>query len=99
MTQIPFRWTAEALLAIQEVHFSDVTLRLITIHFGLRAHACFSIPFVRVFVLQSMEDFMVRLFEDTNLCAIHAKRVTISESPLSLPSLQAQSLTHVYIHM
>ena len=25
------------------------------------------------------EDFMVHLFEDTNLCAIHAKRVTISE--------------------
>lgn len=28
--------------------------------------------------LQSMEDFMVKLFEDCNLCAIHAKRVTIS---------------------
>ena len=27
---------------------------------------------------QSMEDFMVHLFEDCNLCAIHAKRVTIS---------------------
>jgi histone H3/H4 len=25
-----------------------------------------------------MEDFMVKLFEDCNLCAIHAKRVTIS---------------------
>jgi hypothetical protein len=25
-----------------------------------------------------MEDFMVHLFEDCNLCAIHAKRVTIS---------------------
>lgn len=24
---------------------------------------------------------MVHLFEDTNLCAIHAKRVTISEIP------------------
>jgi hypothetical protein len=30
--------------------------------------------------LQATEDFMVHLFEDTNLCAIHAKRVTISES-------------------
>ena len=28
--------------------------------------------------LQATEDFMVHLFEDTNLCAIHAKRVTIS---------------------
>ena len=30
---------------------------------------------------QSMEDFMVKLFEDCNLCAIHAKRVTISARP------------------
>lgn len=29
-------------------------------------------------VVQAMEDFMVKLFEDCNLCAIHAKRVTIS---------------------
>lgn len=28
---------------------------------------------------QAAEDFMVHLFEDCNLCAIHAKRVTISE--------------------
>jgi hypothetical protein len=28
-----------------------------------------------------MEDFMVKLFEDCNLCAIHAKRVTISARP------------------
>ena len=27
---------------------------------------------------QATEDFMVHLFEDCNLCAIHAKRVTIS---------------------
>ena len=41
----PYRWTAEALLALQE----------------------------------ASEAFMVGLFEDCNLCAIHAKRVTISE--------------------
>ena len=28
---------------------------------------------------KATEDFIVHLFEDTNLCAIHAKRVTISE--------------------
>ena len=33
---------------------------------------------------------MVHLFEDTNLCAIHAKRVTISK-PCNLPSLLALS--------
>jgi len=31
-----------------------------------------------------MEDYMVHLFEDTNLCAIHAKRVTISETLVSI---------------
>ncbi|KAJ6334635.1 hypothetical protein OIU78_011496 [Salix suchowensis] len=39
------RWTAEALVAIQE----------------------------------AAEDFIVHLFEDGMLCAIHAKRVTLSE--------------------
>lgn len=29
--------------------------------------------------MQATEDYMVHLFEDTNLCAIHAKRVTISK--------------------
>ncbi|KAK9841562.1 hypothetical protein WJX74_007955 [Apatococcus lobatus] len=46
----PFRWTAEALLAIQE----------------------------------AAEDFMVHLLEDCNLCAIHAKRVTIMPKDLQL---------------
>lgn len=32
-----------------------------------------------VIVLQATEDFVVHLFEDCNLCAIHAKRVTISK--------------------
>lgn len=30
--------------------------------------------------VQATEDFMVHLMEDCNLCAIHAKRVTISAS-------------------
>eukprot|EP00879_Flechtneria_rotunda_P011280 GHRR01011784.1.p3 GENE.GHRR01011784.1~~GHRR01011784.1.p3 ORF type:complete len:156 (+),score=32.61 GHRR01011784.1:225-692(+) len=46
----PFRWTAEALLALQE----------------------------------ATEDFIVHLFEDCNLCAIHAKRVTIMPKDLQL---------------
>lgn len=29
--------------------------------------------------LQATEDFLVHLLEDCNLCAIHAKRVTISK--------------------
>lgn len=46
----PFRWTAEALLALQE----------------------------------ATEDFMVHLYEDCNLCAIHAKRVTIMPKDMQL---------------
>ncbi|MEW5317570.1 MAG: hypothetical protein WDW38_008856 [Sanguina aurantia] len=50
MAPEPFRWTAEAMLAMQE----------------------------------ATEDFMVHLFEDCNLCAIHAKRVTIMPKDLQL---------------
>mmetsp|Transcript_26566 Transcript_26566/g.36687 ORF Transcript_26566/g.36687 Transcript_26566/m.36687 type:complete len:159 (+) Transcript_26566:211-687(+) len=46
----PVRWTAEALLALQE----------------------------------SSEDFLVHLFEDCNLCALHAKRVTIMPKDMQL---------------
>ena len=35
-------------------------------------------------VQEMTEDFMVHLFEDTNLCAIHAKRVTITPKDLQL---------------
>ena len=63
----PYRWTAEALLALQEVRARCIA----------RGGAC--IDATRR-TPQSMEDFMVKLFEDCNLCAIHAKRVTISAS-------------------
>jgi histone H3 len=63
----PYRWTAEALLALQEVRAARIA----------RRGACID---VTRRISQSMEDFMVKLFEDCNLCAIHAKRVTISAS-------------------
>ena len=50
LTREPFRWTAEALWALQE----------------------------------AAEDVMVGLFEDCNLCAIHAKRVTIMPKDMQL---------------
>lgn len=46
----PYRWTAQALLAVQE----------------------------------AAEDFMVHLLEDCNLCAIHAKRQTITPRDMQL---------------
>lgn len=33
---------------------------------------------------ESAEAFLVHLFEDTNLCAIHAKRVTIMQKDIQL---------------
>ena len=33
---------------------------------------------------KAMEDYQVKLFEDTNLCAIHAKRVTIMSKDMQL---------------
>ena len=40
---------------------------------------------------ESVESYLVSLFEDTNLCAIHAKRVTIqSVSSHFTPSLSAR---------
>mmetsp|Transcript_34919 Transcript_34919/g.62784 ORF Transcript_34919/g.62784 Transcript_34919/m.62784 type:complete len:153 (+) Transcript_34919:60-518(+) len=50
MLHQPYRWQAEAVLALQE----------------------------------ASEDFLVHLFEDCNLCAIHAKRVTIMPKDLYL---------------
>ena len=46
----PYRWQAEALLALQE----------------------------------AAEAYLVRLFEDANLCAIHGKRVTIMVRDIQL---------------
>lgn len=35
-------------------------------------------------VQEAAEAFLVHLFEDTNLCAIHAKRVTIMQKDIQL---------------
>mmetsp|Transcript_22144 Transcript_22144/g.56766 ORF Transcript_22144/g.56766 Transcript_22144/m.56766 type:complete len:150 (+) Transcript_22144:303-752(+) len=64
VSQEPMRWTAEALLAIQE----------------------------------ATEDFMVHLFNDTNLCCIHAKRVTIMPKDLQLARRIRGSVAGVSSH-
>ena len=33
---------------------------------------------------EAVEDYLVKLFEDTNLCAIHGKRVTIQSKDMRL---------------
>lgn len=45
---------------------------------------------------ESVEAYLVSLFEDTNLCAIHAKRVTIRKSLLQVLWCLRPSLTLHY---
>ena len=40
---------------------------------------------------EAAEAFLVHLFEDTNLCAIHAKRVTIMQKDIQLARRLRQS--------
>ena len=72
----PFRWTAEGLLAMQEVSLVPTD----PVMCWWRASGTNRDSFCMV---QATEDFLVHLFEDCNLCAIHAKRVTISTPPTS----------------
>eukprot|EP00891_Asterochloris_glomerata_P005473 jgi/Astpho2/5473/Aster-07813 len=78
----PFRWTGEALLALQEV---SAALMFVA-YLWPRRLACNQQPFHSALptLLQATEDFMVHLMEDCNLCAIHAKRVTIMPKDLQL---------------
>jgi histone H3/H4 len=47
------------------------------------------------------EDYLVKLFEDANLCCLHAKRVTIMprdiQVSLSLPACHIVSLLFIHI--
>jgi hypothetical protein len=44
---------------------------------------------------ESVESYLVSLFEDTNLCAIHAKRVTIQSVSRHPHTSLSESLHHV----
>jgi histone H3 len=43
-----------------------------------------SLSVVFIYPFQASEAYLVGLFEDTNLCAIHAKRVTIMPKDMQL---------------
>ena len=73
----PLRWTQTALEALQEARCvcgAAATGRGSTQR-GANGHAGFS---------QALEDFLVKLFEECNLCAIHARRVTITPKDMQL---------------
>ncbi|XP_052211169.1 histone H3-like centromeric protein CENH3 isoform X2 [Diospyros lotus] len=65
------RWTAEALVAIQEVRLAPRAP-------GPFAPQCaYRLSELWLTILMAAEDYLVRLFEDAMLCTIHAKRVTL----------------------
>lgn len=82
VSQEPMRWTAEALLAIQEVSIPLPHPPAYAGSTSLLATSLVANSLLRLTLLQATEDFMVHLFNDTNLCCIHAKRVTISKCPM-----------------
>lgn len=49
----------------------------------LVAYKCCSLPYSDT-IQEASEAYLVGLFEDTNLCAIHAKRVTIMPKDIQL---------------
>lgn len=59
-------------LIILLLSFTDHSLSKFTIHFLL------------LLFQEASEAYLVGLFEDTNLCAIHAKRVTIMPKDIQL---------------
>ena len=48
------------------------------------SHAIISLSLRRSLASQACEAYLVHLFEDSNLCAIHAKRVTIFVKDIQL---------------
>lgn len=80
-TSQALQWQLFALLALQEVntrlhHQADINVSLIKHHLLL-----FLLFF---FLSQAAEAFLVMLFSDANLCAIHAKRVTVFPRDIQL---------------
>ena len=60
-------------------------VREIAEEFGAQANKVYRFQSTAVLALQeASEAYLVGLFEDTNLCAIHAKRVTIMPKDIQL---------------
>lgn len=81
LTREPMRWRASALEALQEVCLNSSLLSFFSFSLALE---CQISAIRNVGCLQAAEAYLVGLFEDTNLCAIHAKRVTIMPRDMHL---------------
>ena len=67
---------------MQEFHFK-ATLRIETVSFQREKEVCVQRAALQA-IQEAAEAYLVSLFEDTNLCAIHAKRVTILPRDIQL---------------
>ena len=67
---------------MQEFDFKG-TLRIETVSFQREKEVCVQRLALQA-IQEAVEAYLVSLFEDTNLCAIHAKRVTITSKDMYL---------------
>lgn len=77
ITTKPYRWQANGLLALQEVRKKrrrQAGRQASDYMFLLLLTPSFFLSFCFVWFVQAAEAHLVHLFEDANLCAIHAKR-------------------------
>jgi histone H3 len=73
------RFQKSSELLIRKARFARL-VREIAEEFGARANKVYHFQSTAVLALQeASEAYLIGLFEDTNLCAIHAKRVTIQK--------------------
>ena len=79
---VGLRWQSSALLALQEATEACVPLSL-----PYRLLSTWTTPTdskLRPFARSLARRYLVHLFEDSNLCALHAKRVTIMQRDMQL---------------
>ena len=87
------RWQALAIECLQEVFFAFISVfQLQSRAYVGRAHVDLLLETMTQFrtdndmstLRQATEAYLVHLFEDANLCAIHAKRVTLMPKDIQL---------------
>ncbi|KAF4401115.1 hypothetical protein G4B88_013956 [Cannabis sativa] len=77
------RWQAEALVAIQEFTKTNIPENIGSVESGGKLVLLFTVVQENL-RHEAAEDFLVHLFEDSMLCAIHAKRVTLMKKDFEL---------------
>jgi histone H3 len=76
------RYQKSTELLIRKAPFSRLVRQIAVDELGLKEIRFQSIAILAI--QEAAEAYLVGVFEDTNLCAIHAKRVTITEKDMRL---------------